>query len=386
MLDRTQRARPPIAARSALAGLIAAVLVAGCGPVAGPTSQPSTAVTRTTVAPSAPAPASPPPASPMPSASPTPAPTPSGPPAPPEPADLDGLLVAPELAHRLPLAVMIDDARAARPQSGFNAASIVYQATADGFETRYMLVFQERDSPDVGPVRSARFFLAQWASEIRAAIGHYGGDRRTRRHIRANPRMFTDVDGITRGNPAYHRTRSRPAPHNAYGSTASIRRVALVLGAPAVMSARLHRRPFLDPAPLVERAASQRIGIPYRTNIITYRFDRASDSYLRSVDGRAQIDPADGKRVTATNVIVLFQKFRIDRRIEPGHSRPDITTLGSGKALVFREGRVIKARWRKSGDTGPTIIQTLDGHEISLVRGRIFIQVVPIGTRIAVGS
>ena len=37
------------------------------------------------------------------------------------PADLDGVLVAPELAHRLPLAVMIDDSRAARPQSGFNA-------------------------------------------------------------------------------------------------------------------------------------------------------------------------------------------------------------------------------------------------------------------------
>ena len=51
---------------------------------------------------------------------------------------LTGLPVDPKLGHRTPLAVMIDDARAARPQSGFNGASIVFQAPADGWETRYI--------------------------------------------------------------------------------------------------------------------------------------------------------------------------------------------------------------------------------------------------------
>ena len=54
---------------------------------------------------------------------------------------------------------MLDDARAARPQSGFNGASIVYQATADGYETRYLLIFGEGESSKIGPVRSARFYL-----------------------------------------------------------------------------------------------------------------------------------------------------------------------------------------------------------------------------------
>ena len=58
----------------------------------------------------------------------------------------------------LRLAIMIDDNIPARPQAGFNAASIVYQAPADGGEDRYMLVFQEEDSPLVGPVRSGRRF------------------------------------------------------------------------------------------------------------------------------------------------------------------------------------------------------------------------------------
>jgi hypothetical protein len=80
--------------------------------------------------------------------------------------------------------------------------------------------------------------------------------------------------------------------------------------------------------------------------------------------------------------VVLFQKFRIDTKIEPGHSRPDIKTLGTGKALVFREGRVIKATWSKDGDVAPTILLDADGAEIPLVRGQTFIQVVPTTTKV----
>ncbi|HYH94163.1 MAG TPA: DUF3048 domain-containing protein [Candidatus Saccharimonadales bacterium] len=368
--------------RAASLCLVAAMVVA-CAPTIAPVSPvavvPSAVPSATPTVPSAsPSPSAPATPSPVP-----PSPTPS---APSTVADLTGLSVDPDVAHRLPLAVMIDDSRAARPQSGFNAASIVYQATADGFETRYMLVFQEGDTKAVGPVRSARFFLAQWASELHAALAHYGGDQRTRRHIKHNPQMFTDVDGLGRGNGAYHRIKSRRAPHNAYASTASIRRMALKLGATELMSRRLHLRPFVDPSPEAGRAESQKIRIPYRTNVITYRFERTTNRYLRSIDGKAHIDPADDERVTAANVVVLFQKFRIDTKIEPGHSRPDIKTLGTGKALVFREGRVVKGTWSKTGDTAPTRILDADGVEIPLVRGRTFIQVVPIGAKVSYGA
>lgn len=355
---------------------VVALLVVACGSSttsAGPSAIPTTPPSPTAAASASPV------ATPTPFPTPTPTPTPSL-----DPADLTGMLVAPELAHRLPLAVMLDDSRAARPQSGFNAASLVYQATADGYETRYMLVFQEGETPDIGPVRSARFYLVQWAQEVQAAIAHYGGDRRTRSYIKWHPRQFTDVDGMTRGNPAYHRIKSRKAPHNAYTSTASLRRMALKLGGPESMAADLYRRPFRDPSPLAGRAPSQSIRIPYRTNVITYQFDPATDAYLRSINGKAHVDPADGQRVTTTNVVVLFQKFRIDTRIEPGHSRPDIKTIGSGKAWFFSEGKLVKGTWRKRNDTGPTRFFDAAGTEVVLVRGRTFIQVVPIGTKVTV--
>jgi hypothetical protein len=148
------------------------------------------------------------------------------------------------------------------------------------------------------------------------------------------------------------------------------------------MAAEIRGRAFTDPSPAEARAAKQTIRVPYNTNVITWTYDRASNLYRRSVDGRAQIDPADGKRVTATNVVVLFQKFRIDTKIEPGHARPVLKTTGKGVAWIYREGRVIKAFWSKARDVAPTLLVDANGKEIPLIRGRTFFQVVPKGTKV----
>jgi hypothetical protein len=323
-------------------------------------------------------------ATPSPSPSPRPEPTPSD-----ElvAADLDGVLTSAALAHRLPLVVSIDDNRIARPQSGFNAASIVWQAPADGYESRYLLVIQERDTAAIGPVRSARLYLAQWAAELRGALAHYGGDRLTRAWMSANRgRLFTDVDGIGSGNPAYHRIKTREAPHNAYTSTADLWRVAVKLGADETFDSALHARPFRDDSAPAARGTAQTIAVPYRTVKVGYAYDPTTNAYLRSLDGKPHVDPADGGRVTASTVVVLFMTFRTDSTIEKGHNRPVLGFVGSGKAQVFMEGRLISGSWSKAGPADPTLILGPGGEEMPLLRGRIFIQVVPIGTRVLVGS
>ncbi|OGO51485.1 MAG: hypothetical protein A2Z32_03330, partial [Chloroflexi bacterium RBG_16_69_14] len=302
-------------------------------------------------------------------------------------ADLTGVTTDPALAHRLPLAVLLDDNRIARPQSGFNGASIVYQAPADGGETRYMFVFQEGDSPEIGPVRSARVYFLHWASEIKAAIAHYGGDLRSRQHLASyDHQRFTDVEALGRGGKAYHRIASRKAPHNGYTSTTALRAMAVKLGAPASEPADLYRRTFVAPGGPDSLPTSQRIRIPYRTGVIEYRFDRGTDLYRRSVDGKSQVDPADGKGVTTRNVVVLFMSFKTDTKIEPGHSRPVIGSIGTGRAMVFREGRLTEGTWSKANEQAPTRLLDKTGDEIPLVTGRTFFQIVPLDTRITVGS
>ncbi|MBI3749767.1 MAG: DUF3048 domain-containing protein, partial [Chloroflexi bacterium] len=220
-------------------------------------------------------------------------------------ADVDGQPSSQAYAHRLPLVVSIDDSRVARPQSGFNAASIVWQAPADGYESRYLLVFQEKDAKEIGPVRSGRMYLASWAAELGGVFAHYGGDALTRAWIGTNAAgLFTNVDGLGAGNPAFHRVGTREAPHNAYTSTAELWRVAARLGAAATFDPSLGVRPFRDDSPIGNRGASQQILVPYNTVRVGYAYDPTTNAYLRSLDAKPQIDPGDGMRVRASTVVV----------------------------------------------------------------------------------
>jgi hypothetical protein len=356
-----------------------AVVVAACGSSAPQ----SMAIGQRPAATASPAPVASPSASPTPSPSPTATPQPTATPLPNGIADLTGMHVPDALAHRLPIAVLIDDNRVARPQSGFNGASLVYQAPADGGETRYMMVFQEGESRDIGPVRSGRLYFVHWAAEVRAAVAHYGGDRQTLSWIRWSNGLVTNLDALAGSGAAFHRIKSRKAPHNAYTSTGALRKMIAKKGGPATLAASIHRRPFVDESPLDARGIRQAIRVPYQTGVVTYDYDRASNLYRRSIDGRAQIDAADGRRVTTRNVVVLFQKYRIDTTLEAGHSRPVIDDIGKGTAWIFSEGRFTSATWVKPSIEATTRLVDSAGKELALVRGRTFFQIVNIGAKVS---
>ncbi len=365
--------RTPIGRLIVVIGL--AFSLVGCQATAVTSPLPSPATASPTTA-STPAPTPTP--TPSPSPTPTPEPTPEA-----GVALLDGVLTDPVLATRLPLAVMIDDNVVARPQHGFNAASIVYQAPADGGEDRYMLIFQEGDASKVGPVRSGRPYFVRWAAEYRAAFGHYGGDAKTLSYIPTiHRKLIYNVDALFGGGAAFKRDSARKAPHNAYTTTDRFRATAEKLGAPKAIVAGLPSRPFADDLPADQRPASGSITVPYNRGASSYTYDKATNSYLRSIAGVAHIDPLDKKRVTARNVVVLFMRQSIDPESEPGHRRPVLDQIGSGKAIVFRDGKVFEGTWKKTNAGDLTRFYDSAGKEISLVRGRIFVQVVATGTKV----
>ncbi|MGD0018343.1 MAG: DUF3048 domain-containing protein [Candidatus Limnocylindrales bacterium] len=295
-------------------------------------------------------------------------------------SDLDGVLTSADLAHRLPIAIMVDDNVVARPQSGFSSASIVYQAPADGGEDRYMMVFQEGTATDIGPVRSARPYFVYWAAESKALFGHYGGDTKSLRQvIPANANNIYNMDDLNGGSCPYHRIASRAAPHNAYTNSTVLITCAAKRHYPATYQ-NLPVRTFRDDSPLSQRPATQSISVAYPTGAVGYKFDPATDSYLRSVRGKLQIDAANGQQVKARNVIVMFQAVTIDPQSEPGHHRPVVANVGTGTAVVFLEGRATVGTWKKTSNTALTRFYDQSGKEIQLVRGEIFTQSVPIGT------
>jgi hypothetical protein len=285
---------------------------------------------------------------------------------------------------------MIDDAAAARPQSGLAYADVFYQALAEGGIPRYMAIFQVGDPPAVGPVRSARRYYVGWAKEWRALYAHAGGAPNALAAIRAaNRKTLWDADQF-RYSTTLYRIRERRAPHNVYSTGKKLRALGRRLGATAPFTEPLWT--FKEPAELAERPVGGSISVPYRANKITYRYDRETDRYIRGVSGaKTQKDGTTKAVVAPANVVVLYMgtgalaNDQYSRNNLKKH-RIDIDYTGTGKALVFRDGQVIKAIWSKTKDTAPTRLLYASGPDkdkpVPLVRGQIAIQVVPKSTKV----
>jgi len=325
-----------------------------------------------------------------PSAIPTSSPSPSPSPAPEIYEDLSGIPTTAALAHRYPIAVMIDDSPAARQQAGLSFASIVWQAPVEGGIARYMAIFQAGTPPRIGPVRSARLYFVRWAAEWTAVYLHAGGPLPLRTYLAGSQKLVLDVNGR-----ATSRVSFRAAPHNLYTDGRRLRNFAE--GTKHATSERLAYDPaepgrlqaFSDAAPEADRGPDGgTIRVTYTSEKVSYRYDRASNTWLRSVDGREQHDALDtankgngtvgaGPRIAPTTVVVMIVPIRRSKTINgPALGRLEADSIGKNTAWVFADGWVTKGTWRKRTPTDRTRFFDADGHEIVLPRGQIFVQVV----------
>jgi hypothetical protein len=393
-IGRSTMARPIVIGVIALAlaaGIGLGVLAAGAlgpngGPPvagAGPSASPS-AVAAASPTPSPTATPSPTPV-PTPTPLPTPTPTPSPTPTPtPTQAPLTGRLVRPAVAERRAIAIMIDDHPDARPQSGFNAASVIWHAPAEGGIPRYMLIFQDQIPESVGPVRSARQYYIAWAAEWDAVYGHSGGSPQALRTLRnqGNGQLVFNADEFRWGGTFYHRATDRFAPHNVYTTGKELRKMAKRIGADDKPQKAAWK--FAPDAPLELRPKGGRISTAYSWNKISYRYDRKTNTYIRSVSGAdPQIDRATGERVAPKNVVIMLMSFSLLN--DGSHKgRQEAGFIGTGTAWIATNGHTIKGTWRKDSITKPTRFYDKNGKQVTLTIGQTFVQVMAKGTKVTV--
>lgn len=321
-----------------------------------------------------------------------PSPTPSPVPTADLRSPLTGLPVGdPALLQMQPMAVQIDNAPAARPQTGLSQASLVYEAQAEGGITRYTAFYLDNSPEIIGPVRSARLIDLEIVPEYQGLLTHFGASSGVIQKLYDLPVLELDL-AADYSIGYYWRSPDRPAPNNAFVRLADLRQLAEQNGiiravkVPSLYFRSLGEMPF-DSVTKASRVTT--VGIPYGSACdVRYMYDAQSNSYRRYVEGVPAVDVADGQQIAPKNVIVQFANVIQTGIIEDvnGSHSLEYELQGEGEAIIFRDGLQIEAKWSRHSLNEVTSYYDSSGNRIGLSPGTTWIQIVPVGWSIEAGG
>jgi hypothetical protein len=291
-----------------------------------------------------------------------------------------------------PLAVMMDNHVDARPQSGLNSADVVYEIVAEGGITRYLNFFLSTTPTKVGPIRSTREYYLYFVKELGdAMLMHDGYSPQALVDITTWPVRSLFVGGASaltwRENP-----RNVATEHTEYANGVQLRALGDKLGwsgSRTIQAWKFKDTANVDTSQKCLVAECKLLEIDFWGIKGDYsgmfKYDRATNGYLRytgfdaSGNPIATIDAADNKQVEVKTVIVQIAPeapLTDEADTVDGKHRLSFGLIGSGKAMVFTDGKEIDATWSKSSIDGRTVLYDTNGNELSYNRGRFWISVV----------
>ena len=274
---------------------------------------------------------------------------------------------------RYPLSVKIENLKAARPQTGINSADIVYETMVEGGITRFNCLFDSKVPATVGPVRSARLSDFWIVPQYQGLFFYSGANSQVTSGLKS--RGLTKLE-FNKASSIYRRITSRKAPHNLYLSLSQAYDKAQALGVTISADGVRPGPAFGDIASDETTAPATSLEIPFSTlTHAAWTWDAASGHYLRSTDGAVHIDAADGSRLWADNVVVMWAVYTPQSKVDAaGNGTYDVTMGGTGKAAIFRDGVRIDATWSATADTPPTFTDAA-GKPVTLKAGRTWFEV-----------
>jgi hypothetical protein len=292
-----------------------------------------------------------------------------------------------------PIAVMVENSFAARPQSGLIFADIVYEVVDEYGITRFVAIYSSNEAPMVGPVRSARPYYAEIAKAfdpIYAFFGTYpecyGIIEQLGLHALSAMSDRSGNSSIT-GQAPYWRdwSRSDMQEHTAFMSIAKLKQKAEQLGYPTQGGGI----PFLyksDP-PVESRGGTTNIHIDFSTHAyaprgfdINYSYDRGSNSYYRSMGGNPHIDYNTGQQIAVKNIVVMISD--IDGPLDKwGHMA--VRTTGNGTAFIFQDGNAVQGSWERANMYSPFIYKDNRGQQVRFTGGSTWIAIVQSNEKVS---
>jgi len=290
---------------------------------------------------------------------------------------LTGVVTA-KLVERPALAIKIENPREGRPQTGLEAADMVWEEVVEGGVTRYVAVFHSIIPGEVGPLRSVRPMDPAITAPLKCLVVFSGGEAPFVNAVRAAGLQVLSQDT---GSAGFFRTHSRPAPHNLNGTPSTFLNQADA-------SHKASPPPQFTFARSAALATAAVLGTPAHALSITmsgyshpsWTWSAADSAWLRS-EASAPAMSAAGARLSAQNVLIMRVNVVNTQYIDPtGTHVPQTVMIGSGEGLLATGGKTIKVTWSKASDDAPVKLKASGVDAVLLAPGKTWIQLVPIGT------
>ncbi len=273
-------------------------------------------------------------------------------------------------------AIMIENSPAARPQSGLGQAEVVFEAVTEGGITRFMALFQKNKPQLIGPIRSVRTHFVDLLTPFNASIAHVGGSRSALNTIRNG--NYRDIDQFFNAK-YYWRSNDRYAPHNMYSSFAKLdqlnksKKYTTSKALPLLRNTKKDKKKPSTKPDQPEKLI-KKININFSSSLFNtyYLYNEKTDDYTRYLNGKIHQDRENGP-IKPKVVVALMTTMR---PIAQDGSHAQVKALGSGKAYVFQNGKVITGSWSKPNKHEQIKLLDSAGKPIKLNPGMTWISLV----------
>ncbi|OGK16947.1 hypothetical protein A2774_00420 [Candidatus Roizmanbacteria bacterium RIFCSPHIGHO2_01_FULL_39_12c] len=306
---------------------------------------------------------------------------------------------------RRPLGIMVENSTEARPQSGLSSADIVYEAVAEGGITRFLAIYYCEDASYVGPVRSARIYFIKLLQEYGdyPLYAHVGGANTDGPADALGEiddlgwGLYNDLNQFGVPFPYYwrdyERLPGRVTEHTVYTNAEKLweyakskRNLTNSDKKGKFWDTNFAGWKFRDEAVDRSKTSLTKVGFGFwdkfsAAHAVEWEYDKIKNSFKRNNGGVTHIDKNTDKQLEAKNIVVVFSAESAANDGYPGgHLLYKLT--GSGRALVFQDGKAIEATWNKKNEETRMKFFDETGKDISFVRGKIFVEVLPIGNKV----
>ena len=260
--------------------------------------------------------------------------------------------------------VKIDNSHASAPQIGLGSADLVTEELVEGGITRLAVFFDQKIPQTVGPVRSMRATDIGVVQPAKAVLVASGGAPVTVNRIRG-----AHVTTYTEGATGYYRDSSRFPPYNLMMKLSEL--VKTIKKSDRVRT----YLPFAEDGSEFPKGQKVRGLDAVFSGSSSTHWQFESGKYVNTNSNAALDD-----RFKPDTVLVLRVRVGDAGYVDPaGNPVPETIFTGTGQAMVFHDGRLVRASWSKSDFDSELKLSTRQG-ALQLPPGKVWIELVPEAT------